>query len=157
MEELSVVCRDYCDISWDKALDVAGVPVDYDLRQLESIQYDPEIRELSGPDSSHPEQATQVSAQLKADQVPPASLEVPKDSNQDSGQGKETETLKGKDKGQDKKKNSSNPTEKAPDTVTSHPGQTANPAVSKTKAQARGFFYYYYMFFVVVFCLLFFF
>ena len=42
--------------------------------------------------------------QPKADQVLPTSLEVPKDSNQDGGQGKEIETLKGKDKGQDKKK-----------------------------------------------------
>ena len=66
-EEFSVVYRDYCDISWGKALDVAGVPVDSDLRRLKSIYYDPEIRELSGPDSSHPEQATQVSAQPKAD------------------------------------------------------------------------------------------
>ena len=55
--------------------------------------------------------------QSKVDQVPPASLEVPKDSNQDGGQGKKTETLKGKDKYQDEKKNSSNPTEKAPDTI----------------------------------------
>ena len=55
-KEFSVVCRDYCDISWGKALDVVGVPVDF-------------------------------------------------------------ETLKGKDKGQDKKKNSSNPTEKASDTA----------------------------------------
>ena len=31
-EEFSIVCRDYCDISWGKALDVAGVPVDFDLR-----------------------------------------------------------------------------------------------------------------------------
>ena len=31
-EEFSVVCKDYCDISWGKALDVAGVPVDSDLR-----------------------------------------------------------------------------------------------------------------------------
>ena len=61
-KELSAVCRDYCDISWGKAFDVAGVPVDSDLRQPESIYYDPEIRELSGPDSSHPEQTTQVSA-----------------------------------------------------------------------------------------------
>ena len=53
-EELSAVCRDYCDIFWGKALNVAGVPVDFDLRRLESIYYDPEIRELSGPDSSHP-------------------------------------------------------------------------------------------------------
>ena len=133
-EELSVVYREYCGISWGKALDVAEVPVESDLRRPKSIYYDPEIRELSSPDSSHPGQATQVSAQPKTDQVPLASLEVPKDSNQDGGQGKETETLKGKDKGQDKKKNSSNPTEKAPDTVVSQPGQTADPAVSKTKA-----------------------
>ena len=31
-EEFSTVCRDYCDISWGKALDVAGVPVDSNLR-----------------------------------------------------------------------------------------------------------------------------
>ena len=31
-KELSVICREYCDISWDKALDVVGVPVDSDLR-----------------------------------------------------------------------------------------------------------------------------
>ena len=66
-EEFSAVCRDYWDISWGKALEVAGVPVDSDLRRPKSIYYDPEIRELSGPDSSHPEQATQVSAQPKAD------------------------------------------------------------------------------------------
>ena len=73
--------------------------MDSNLRWPESIYYDPEIHELLGPDSSHPGQATQISAQPKADQVPPASLEVPKDSNQDGGQGKEIETLKGKDKG----------------------------------------------------------
>ena len=47
------------------------------------------------------------------DQVPPAPLEVSVDSHQDTGKGKEAETLKGKDKGKDKKKNSSNPAEKA--------------------------------------------
>ena len=57
-EEFSAVCRDYCDISWGKALDVAGVLVDFDLRRPENIYYDLEIHELSGPDSSHPEQAT---------------------------------------------------------------------------------------------------
>ena len=98
-EELSTVYKDYCDISWGKAFDVVGVPADSNLRRPESIYYDPEIRELSGPDSSHLEQATQVSGKSKVDQVPPASLEVPKDSNQDGGQGKETKTLKGKDKG----------------------------------------------------------
>ena len=133
-EEFSAVCRDYCDISWGKALDVAKVPVDSDLRRPESIYYDSEIRELSGPDSSHPRQATQVSAHPKADQVPSASLEVPKDSNQDDGQGKEIETLKGKDKGQYKKKNSSNLIEKVSNTVVSQPDQTAVLGVRKTKA-----------------------
>ena len=71
-EEFSTVCRDYCDISWGKTLNVAGVPIDSDLIQPESIYYDPEIREISGPDSSHHEQTIQVSAQPKADQVPPA-------------------------------------------------------------------------------------
>ena len=62
-EELSAVCREYCGISWGKAFDVAGVPVEFDLRWPESIYYDPEICELLGPDSSHPEQSTQVFAQ----------------------------------------------------------------------------------------------
>ena len=80
-EELSAVCRDYCSISWGKALDATEVPMGSDLRRPESIYYDPEIRELPGLDSSHPEQATQVSTQPKADQVPPAPSEVPKSSN----------------------------------------------------------------------------
>ena len=57
-EELSIVCREYCGISWGKALDAAGVPADSDLRMPENVYYDSEIRELPGPDSSHPEQAT---------------------------------------------------------------------------------------------------
>ena len=133
-EEFSTVCRDYCDISWCKALDVAGVPVDSDLRRPESIYYDPEICKISSPDSSHPEQTIQVSAQPEANQVPPTPLEAPKDSHQDAGKGKEIEALKSKDKGQDKKKNSSNPTEKASDTAVSQLDQTANPGVPKTKA-----------------------
>ena len=31
-EEFSAVAKDYCDISWDKALDVVGIPVDSSLR-----------------------------------------------------------------------------------------------------------------------------
>ena len=78
-DEFFAVCRDYCDISWGKTLDVAGVPADSGLRRPESIYYDLEIRELSDPNSSHPEQATQVSELPKVDQVPPAPLEVPQD------------------------------------------------------------------------------
>ena len=32
IEELFAVCREYCGISWGKALDIAGVPVESDLR-----------------------------------------------------------------------------------------------------------------------------
>ena len=89
------------------------------MRWPDSIYYDPKIRELSDPNASHPEQATQVSKLPKVDQVPPVPLEVSKDSHQDASKGKEVETLKGKDKGQDKKKNSFKPTEKASDTTVS--------------------------------------
>ena len=44
-----------------KALDAVGVLVDSDLRRPESVYYNPEIHELPGLDSSHPEQATQAS------------------------------------------------------------------------------------------------
>ena len=80
-EEFSTVCRDYCDISWGKNLDVAGVPVNSDLRRPESIYYDPEICKISSPDSFHPEQTIQVSVQPEANQVPPTPLEAPKDSH----------------------------------------------------------------------------
>ena len=133
-KEFSAVVRDYCDISWGKALNVVGVPADSGLRQPKSIYYDPEICELSDPNSSLPEQAAQVSELPKVDQVPPAPLEVSVDSHQDTGKEKEAETLKSKDKGKDKKKNSSNPAEKASDTTISQPEQAANPGAPKKKA-----------------------
>ena len=68
-----------------KALDAVGVPVDFDLRRLESVYYNPEIHELPGLDSSHPEQATQASEQSLVDQAPPTPLEVPKESSQNGG------------------------------------------------------------------------
>ena len=40
-EELLEVCRDYCDVTWDKALTVAGVLTDSVLRLLGSIYYHP--------------------------------------------------------------------------------------------------------------------
>ena len=87
------------------------------------------------------------------DHAPPAPLEVPKDSNQDRGRGKKTEDLKGMDKGQDTKKNSSDPNEKAPDTAASQLGQTIDPVVSKTTIQDRRFL----LFLCVFCCVLFFF
>ena len=57
-KELSVIYREYCGISWGKALDAAGVPMDSDLRRPKNVYYDPEICELLGPLSFHPEQVT---------------------------------------------------------------------------------------------------
>ena len=91
IEEFSVVARDYCDITWGKALDVAGISADSSLRRPESIYYESDIRELPGPGSPPPEQPTQVFEVPIANQVPPAPVEVPTDSRQDAGQGKEAE------------------------------------------------------------------
>ena len=75
-EEFSAVARDYCDISWGKAIYVAGVLADSGLRRAESIYYNPKIRELSDPSSSLPEQAAQVFEVPKVDQVPLAPLKL---------------------------------------------------------------------------------
>ena len=68
------------------------------------------------------------------DQAPPAPLEVPKESNQNVGQGKKAGDLKGMGKDQDKKKTSSDPKKKAPNAAASQPGQIVDPLASKTKA-----------------------
>ena len=122
-----MVCREYCGISWGKALDATGVPVDFELRWLESIYYDPEICELlgpeiwelPGPDSSHPEQAPPASEQPLMDQAPPASLEAFKESDQNGGRGKKAEDLQGISKDQGKKITFFYPKEKAPSAATS--------------------------------------
>ena len=50
-EEFSAVARDYCDITWGKALGDVGIPADSSLRRPESIYYDSDIRELPGSGS----------------------------------------------------------------------------------------------------------
>ena len=51
-EELLEVCQDYCDMTWDKALTVAGIPADSALRLPGSIYYHPQIYEI--PSASSP-------------------------------------------------------------------------------------------------------
>ena len=114
------MARDYCDITWGKALDVAGVPVDANLRQPESIYYDSDIRELSSSDSPPQEHLAKVSEMPITNQVPPAPVEVPTDSRLDAGQGKEVEAPQGKDKSKDKGKG------KASDTTISLPEPAAD-------------------------------
>ena len=47
-EELTEVCRDYYNATWDETLKVAGVPTDSTWRQLGSICYHPHIRKVPG-------------------------------------------------------------------------------------------------------------
>ena len=103
-EEFSTVARDYCDITWEKALDAAGVPADSSLRRPESVYYDPDIQALPGSDSPPPEQPAPVSEVPATNQALPAPVEVPTDSHQAVGQGKKVEASQGKghNQGEDK-------------------------------------------------------
>ena len=85
-EEFSSVARDYCDITWGKALDAAGIPTDSSLRLPESIYYDSDIRELPGSGSPPPEHPVQVSEAPTTDQAPLAPVEAPTDSRRDDGE-----------------------------------------------------------------------
>ena len=95
-EEFSSVARDYCDITWEKALDAARVPADSSLRRSESIYYDPDIQALPGSDSPPPEQPAPVSEAPVTNQALPAHVEVPTDSREDAGRGKRVEASQGK-------------------------------------------------------------
>ena len=127
-EEFSSLARDYCDITWGKALDAAEVPADSSLRRPESIYYDFNIQELLGSGSPPQKQPAQASEAPAADQAPPAPVEVPTDSRQDAGQGKKVEAPQDKDNNQEKGKG------KASDTVISQSKQVADPQAPKTKA-----------------------
>ena len=126
-EEFSAVPRDYCDITWDKALDAAVVPADSSLRRPESVYYDPDIQALPGFDSPPPEQPAPVSEVPAANQALPAPVEVPTDSHQDAGQGKKVEAPQGKDNNQEKDKG------KVSDTTPSQSKRVADPQAPKTK------------------------
>ena len=95
------MCRDYCNMTWDRSLSVAGVPVDSVWRQPKSIYYHPDIREvpttISSPLAPAPESSKQPLAIPNALPLP----EVSKGSSQvgDQGQGAEGEKDKGKGKG----------------------------------------------------------
>ena len=67
----------------------------------------------------------------KADQVLPAPVEASMDSLQNAGKGKEAKAPQGRDKGKDKKKDSSEPTEKALDIIISQPEQAADLGAPK--------------------------
>ena len=128
-EEFSAVARDYCDISWGKALDAAGIPADSSLRQPESIYYDPDICKLSSPSSSPSAQLAQVFEVPTAGQALFAPVETSIDLHLDAGKGKEAEAPRGKDKGKGKVKGKG----RASDITISQPEQAAGPGAPKSQ------------------------
>ena len=76
-KELSKVCRDYCDMTWDKALTAAGVPADFALRLPGSIYYHPQIREI--PTASFPPSKISKESSQAGDQAQGAEGEKGKD------------------------------------------------------------------------------
>ena len=117
-EEFASVARDYCDVTWEKALDAAGVPADSRLRRPESVYYDPDIQPLSGSDPSPPEQPARVSEGPVTNQGLPASVEDLTAPLQEVGQGESAKASQGND----------------PDAASSQPTQVADHQDLKTKA-----------------------
>lgn len=95
-EEFSSIARDYCDVTWEKALDAAGVPADSSLRRPESVYYDPDIQPLPGSDPPPSEQPAPVPEAPTTNQALLAPVEVPTASHQDAGQGERVEASQGK-------------------------------------------------------------
>ena len=100
------------------------------MRRPENVHYDPEIRELPGPNSSNPEQTPEASERPLVDEA----LLAPFEANKNDGQGKKAEDLQGIGKDQGKKKTSFDLKEKAPDAAVYQPDQTVDPLAPKTKA-----------------------
>jgi len=49
--EVLAICRTYCDLTWDEALNQAGVEASSVLRKAKSVYYPPAIRPQSSADS----------------------------------------------------------------------------------------------------------
>ena len=165
-EELAEVCKDYCNVTWDKALNVAGVPIDSAWRQPGSIYYHPDIHKVPGAISSPPTLAPKTSEQPLTAQATLPFLEASKGPSQagDQGQGADGAKDKGKGKGTkppseakdtakakeaeakakevEAKTKEANP--KVKDAPTSQSSQKENPPPSKAKAQHLGFSYSFF-------------
>ena len=79
VEQFASVSRDYCLVSWGKALDAAGISADSELRLPGSVYYHPDIREFPETD-------------LPATETPETLQEQP------DGMGKSAEPAKGSGK-----------------------------------------------------------
>ena len=94
-KELAKACRDYCNVTRDKALNVLGVPVDSALRQLGSIYSHPNIREVLGAQTILVLEASEQSLVAQTALPPPEALKGSSETG-DQGQGAEGARDKGK-------------------------------------------------------------
>ena len=90
-KELAEAYRDYCNITWDEALNIVGIPADSALRQPGSIHYHPDIREVPGAQTALVPEASEQSLVAQTTIPPPKTL---KGSSETGDQGQ-----KAKDKG----------------------------------------------------------
>ena len=143
IEELAETCRDYCNVTWDEALNAAGVTVDSVLRQPGHIYYHLDIREIPG---------AQIAPTLAQTALPPP--EALKGSSETGDQGQGAEGAKDKGKGTKPPSNVKDATEakeveanakeakaktkeadpKAKDTLNTQQSQKEAPPPSKAKA-----------------------
>nr|XP_023912825.1 GRB10-interacting GYF protein 2-like [Quercus suber] len=113
-EQFASVARDYCDMTWGKALDAAGVPANSELRLPENIFYDEDIRQLPEADAPPPTQLLEVSEQPLVNPAPPVILEPTKDSNPLGDQAPLIEPQQEKGEVLEGKKTPSDPQDQAP-------------------------------------------
>ena len=86
-EEFSEVCRDYCNVTWDRVLSIARVPANSVWRQPGSIYYHSDIHEVSGAISSPPAPTLESSEQPLAISDALPLPETSKESSQTGDQG----------------------------------------------------------------------
>ena len=106
VEELSEVCKDYYNATWDRAFSVAGVLADSVWRQPGSVYYHPEICEVPGAIPSPSALALKTSEQPLTIQAALPLPEASKGSSQAGDQGQAAEGDKDKGKGKEKKPSS---------------------------------------------------
>ncbi|XP_023877146.1 uncharacterized protein LOC111989584 [Quercus suber] len=97
-EQFASVCREYCDKTWEKALDAAGVPSDSLLRLPGSVYYENDIREIPVDESSAPP-PHDASRPSQTSQAPPSTLGAGKETGQPGAKDQPADTAKGKDQG----------------------------------------------------------
>ena len=97
-DELAEACKDYCNVTWDEALNVARVLVDSALRQLGGIYYHSDIHEVPNAQTALVPEASEQSLVAQTALPPPEALKGSSETG-NQGQGAEGAKDKGKGKG----------------------------------------------------------